>query len=135
MLVLGLVVGTAVTLRKTVWTGSVKQKCLLVLSLLCLVGTSIPIPLEQTSYEMYGGLLSFLFLGLSWARLWAAPPALRRFHAAFEAVYRLLSSPHPFYAIPHPGSLQYEVVYSFPVCGKKTASQYKYPGRRFFHTM
>ena len=36
-----------------------------------LVGTSIPIPLEQTSYEMYGGLLSFLFLGLSWARLWA----------------------------------------------------------------
>ena len=71
LLVLGLVVGTAVTLRKTVWTGSVKQKCLLVLSLLCLVGTSIPIPLEQTSYEMYGGLLSFLFLGLSWARLWA----------------------------------------------------------------
>ena len=71
LLALGLVTGTALTLRKAVWTGSVKQKCLLVLSLLCLMGASIPIPLEQTSYEMYSGLLSLLFLGLSWARLWA----------------------------------------------------------------
>lgn len=71
LLALGLVAGTAVTLRKGVWTGSVKQKCLLALSLLCLVGASIPIPLAQGASEPYYGLLSLLFLGQSWARLGA----------------------------------------------------------------
>ena len=71
LLVASLVAGTAVTLRKAVWTGSVKQKCLLVLSLLCLIGTSIPIPLDHALYSTYSGLLTFLFLVLSWARLWA----------------------------------------------------------------
>ena len=27
--------------------------------------------IHQPAFQLYGGLLSFLFLGLSWARLWA----------------------------------------------------------------
>ena len=64
-------IGTAAALRKDGWTGSVRQKLLLILAAAVLVLTSMPFSIPHEWYFTHAGLLSGFFLLHGWAKLWS----------------------------------------------------------------
>lgn len=70
-LIAALVICTAVTLRKHRWTGSKKQKGILLLAAFVFLLASTPLPFRFILYIIPPALMNISLLFLSWARLWA----------------------------------------------------------------